>query len=444
MNPIIQGIKKTISFYTNDIWKLSPDKELKLSFINRVIRLLIVGWRRFTTKGCAQKASALTYYTLLSIVPIVAMIFGIAKGFGFDKLLEKILLEKFSDKRAILDEVFSFANSLLSNTHGGMIAGIGLIVLFWSVMKVLHNIEMTFNDIWDVKAHRSISRKLSDYFSIMFLAPVIFIISNAATIYISNVVPNLISKIPFLYHMKVVVVFAFKLLPFSLLWVGLALMYMIMPNTKVKFHSAIIGGIIGGIIFLLVQWVYIRFQVGVARYNAIYGSFAALPLFLIWLQLSWFIVLLGASVSHIVEHGYDAEYDRDDVVISHNQKQQLSLWITLLIVKNFENGQTAVNVKELANNANVNFILLKTILNRLEQGHIIARVHTIDKDLYLYQPAISTNILTTAYFEKAVNAVGEHTISISNNTEFANIEAFLKNKQSFYETSKMNILLKDL
>src|ERR1035437_3451734 len=422
------SIKRILSFYTNDIWKLSPDEESKLPFYNRVIRLLIVGWRRFTIKGCAQKASALTYYSLLSIVPIVAMIFGIAKGFGFEKILEKMLLEKFTDKTDVLLDVFSFANSLLSNTRGGMIAGIGLVVLFWSVMKVLHNIEMTFNDIWDVKAHRPISRKVSDYFSIMFLAPVIFIISNAATIYISNVVPSLIIKIPLLYHLKGLVIFVFKLLPFSLLWVGLAMMYMIMPNTKVKFRSAFIGGIIAGIIFLLIQWVYIRFQIGVARYNAIYGSFAALPLFLIWLQLSWFIVLLGASVTHVVEHGYDAEYDRDDIVISHNQKQQLSLWITHLIVKNFEKGNKAVNVKELSNEANVNFMLMKTILKRLEQGHIISRVHTTDKDLYLYQPAISTNLLTMAYFEKHFDAVGEHTVSIAKTNDYTHVASFLKDK----------------
>lgn len=444
MKNIIQKLKTIIAFYSTDIWKLSPEKEQQLSFINKIIRLLIVGWRRFTSKGCMQKASALTYYSLLSIVPVVAMVFGIAKGFGFEKILEQMLLEKFADKKDMLLQVFEFANSLLSNTHGGMIAGIGLVVLFWSVMKVLTNVEITLNDIWDVKAHRSIPRKVSDYFSIMFLAPVLLIISNSATLYISNAVPMLISKIPVLNHSVGLVIFAFKILPFSLVWLGFGIIYMIMPNTKVTFKSAIIGGMIAGIIFQLVQWVYIRFQVGVASYNAIYGSFAALPLFLIWLQLSWFIVLLGASVSQIVQHGANAEYDRDDIAISHEQKQQLSLWITYLIVKAFESGGKPVNVKQISLDAKVNFFLMKTILRRLEHARIITRVHTTDKDVFLYQPAISTNILTTFHFEESFDSVGEHSIEIANNTDFEKVEGFLKERQSFFKSSKMNILIKDL
>jgi len=444
MKNSIQKIKSAITFYTNDIWRLSPEKEQKLSLINRIIRLLIVGWRRFTTKGCMQKASALTYYSLLSVVPVVAMIFGIAKGFGFEKILEKMLLEKFADKEAILMQVFDFSNSLLSNTHGGMIAGIGLIVLFWSVMKVLNNVEMTLNDIWDVKAQRSIPRMVSDYFSIMFLAPVLLIISNSATLYISTAVPMIISKIPVLSHSVGLVIFLFKLLPFSLVWLGFAIIYMIMPNTKVTFKAAFIGGVISGIIFQLIQWVYIRFQIGVASYNAIYGSFAALPLFLIWLQLSWFVVLLGASVSHIVQHGYHAEYDRDDIVISHDQKQKLSLWITFMIVRNFEKGQKPVNVKEIAVLAKVNFMLLKTILKRLEHAHIITRVHTLDKELFLYQPAVSTNLLSTFYFEEAFDTVGEHKIEITDNEEYDKVSAFLNKKQSFFSNSEINILIKDL
>lgn len=444
MKKIIQTIKEVITFYKTDIWKLSPEKEQELTLINKIIRLLIVGWRRFTSKGCMQKASALTYYSLLSIVPVVAMIFGIAKGFGFEKILEEMLLEKFADKKPMFLQVFEFSNSLLSNTHGGMIAGIGLVVLFWSVMKVLTNVEMTLNDIWDVKAQRSIPRKVSDYFSIMFLAPVLLIISNSATLYISNAVPMLISKIPLLNHSIGLVIFAFKILPFSLVWLGFAIIYMIMPNTKVTFKSAIIGGIIAGIIFQLVQWVYIRFQVGVASYNAIYGSFAALPLFLIWLQLSWFIVLLGASVSQIVQHGANLEYDRDDIAISHEQKQQLSLWITYLIVKTFESGGKPVNVKQISLEAKVSFFLLKTILRRLEHANIVSRVHTTDKEVYLYQPAISTNMLTTFHFEESFDSVGEHTIEIANNTDFDKVEGFLKERQQFFKTSKMNILIKDL
>jgi len=444
MNKLIQIIKRKISFYTIDIWSLPPEKEQDLIFIDRLIRLLIVGVRRFISKGCMQKASALTYYSLLSIVPVVAMVFGIAKGFGFDKVLEEMLLDKFADRKPMLLQVFDFANSLLSNTRGGMIAGIGLVMLFWSVMKVLTNVEITLNDIWDVKAHRSISRKVSDYFSIMFLAPVLIIISNSITLYISHAVPMLISKIPVLNHAVGLVIFAFKLLPFSLVWLGFAIIYIIMPNTKVTFKSAIIGGIIGGIIFQIVQWGYIRFQVGVASYNAIYGSFAALPLFLIWLQLSWFIVLLGASVSQIVQNGSSSEYDQDDIVISYEQKLQLSLWITYIIITNFENGGKPVNVKEISKEVKINFFLMRTILRRLEQAHIITRVHTTDKDSFLYQPAISTNLLTTFYFEEAFYSAGENNVEISNNKDFRKVEAFLKERQAFLKTSKMNILIKDL
>jgi len=217
-----------------------------------------------------------------------------------------------------------------------------------------------------------------------------------------------------------------------------------MPNTKVQFKSAFIGGVIAGIIFQIVQWVYIRFQIGVASYNAIYGSFAALPLFLVWLQISWFILMLGAVVSHIVQKGFHHEFDKDDIIISHEQKLALSFWITTIIVKSFEKGAKPVDVQKIAEDAKMSPVILKPIIARLEHAKIITRVYSTNKEIYLYQPACSTNLLSIQFVEQAINSVGERSEIIIHTSEFNQIKSLIKKRKSVLEHSEINILIKDL
>ena len=268
-------------FLKTDIWRLRlEDLPRWKAFFIRQLRVFVPAVRRYIEDRCMQRASSLTFYSLLSIVPVFAMIFGIAKGFGFEKLLEKQLYEEFAGQEGVLNRIINFSHSLLAHAQGNVIAGIGFIVLFWSVLKVLDNIEASFNDIWQVHEARSWSRKFSDYTSVMLFSPLLVVLSGSATVFVQTHVAAVTQQLRVLEMIGPVILLLLKFTPYVLIWIVFSLIYLIMPNTKVSYKAGVQAGIIAGTLYQLAQWVYIGFQIGAARYNAIYGSFAALPLFL--------------------------------------------------------------------------------------------------------------------------------------------------------------------
>jgi membrane protein len=291
-------ISKFFAFIRIDIWRIRlDDLPFGKSFLIKQLRIIILAFRGYNEDRCLLRASSLTFYTLLSIVPVAAMFFGVAKGFGFERRLEDQLFERFPGQEEVLSQVIHFSNSLLEQTRGGLIAGIGLLVLFWSVLKVLGHIEMAFNDIWEIKKQRSWGRKFSDYLSIMLISPILVLMSGSATVFITTQVAQITQKVELLGVVSPLISFFLKFTPYVLIWALFTILYIIMPNTKVHFKAGLLGGVVAGTLYQIAQGAYISFQIGAAKYNAIYGSFAALPLFLMWVQISWWIVLFGAELS---------------------------------------------------------------------------------------------------------------------------------------------------
>ncbi|MGD2099773.1 MAG: YihY/virulence factor BrkB family protein, partial [Desulfobacterales bacterium] len=291
-------ILRVIDFIRVDIWRIRlADLPFGKSFLIKQLRIIILAIRGFDEDKCFVRASSLTFYTLLSVVPVVAMFFGVAKGFGFEKILEKRLYANFRGQEEIIEKVITFSSSLLQETKGGIIAGIGLAVLFWSALKVLNHIERSFNDIWEIKTGRSWGRKFSDYLAIMLISPLFIIMSGSATVFITTQVEQITQRIALLGMFSPFISFMLNFLPYILVWMLFTFLYVLMPNTKVQFKAGLVGGVVAGTLYQIAQWAYISFQIAAAKYNAIYGSFAALPLFLMWLQISWWIVLFGAELS---------------------------------------------------------------------------------------------------------------------------------------------------
>lgn len=183
----LAGLERTRSFVRTGVWRI-PSRHLprRKSLLIRQLRIFLLTLRRFHDDRCQLRASALTFYTLLSIVPVLAMAFGVAKGFGFEAMLERQLLEAFADQQETALKVIVFSRTLLEKTQGGIIAGIGVVVLFWSVIKVLRHIEKSFNDIWGVKEGRPLQRQVSDYLSIMLVAPVLLVLAGSATVIVAS------------------------------------------------------------------------------------------------------------------------------------------------------------------------------------------------------------------------------------------------------------------
>jgi len=444
--PDILAVKSKITnFIENDIWKIrSKDYSRSKSFFIRQLRILILAVRGFFEDNCILRASALTFYSLLSIVPIVAMAFGLAKGFGFQKLLEQQLYEKFPGQEEVMIQIVHYANSLLENTKGGMIAAIGVAFLFWSVVKLLVNIERSFNAIWKVNISRTLGRKFSDYLSIIIFSPILFILSSSITVFITTQITLITEKIALLGIFNPFIFFILKLFPYGLVWILFIFTYVVMPNTRVNFSSGFIAGVIAGTIFQVGQWSYIFFQVGVARYNAIYGSFAALPLFLIWLQLSWFIVLFGAEISFSYQHVDTYEFEPDCRNISQIFKKLLSLQIAHFVIKAFSEGEKPPTASKITQALEIPICLAQQILDDLVKGGIFSYAETKENNERFYQPARDINGMTIKSIIEALERIGVDNIPVAQTSELKVLSETLQAFSGVIEKSPSNRLLKDI
>ena len=438
-------ISKIINFIKADIWRISLNNlPRKKSFFIKQLRIVLLAIRGFDEDKCLLRASALTFYSLLSIVPVAAMAFGIAKGFGFEKLLEKQLLVKFPGQEEVLIQIINFAHSLLENTKGGMMAGVGALLLFWTVIKVLSQIEHSFNDIWELKESRTFGRKFSDYLSIMLICPIFVIMSSSLTIFITTQVTLIADKIARLGPFTFFLYFVLKFLPYFLIWTLFTLIYILMPHTKVNIRSGLLGGIVAGTIYQIVQGGYIYFQVGIAKYNAIYGSFAALPLFLIWLQLSWLIVLLGAEISFAYQNVDTYEFEPDCLQISPFFKKLLVLQLAQLLIKNFAKGEKPLTADQISHTLEIPVRLVRQILYELVESGIFSDTSSDEYKDLAYQPARDINVFTIQSILEALEHKGVDNIPVAQTRELKVLSETLHAFNDIIEKSPANKLLKDI
>ena len=440
-------LNKIIDFVTVDIWRIRlEDLPFGKSFLIRQLRIILLTLRGFDEDKCFSRASSLTFNTLLSIVPVAAILFGVAKGFGFETLLRREILEKFPGQaqQEVLVKVISFAESMLETTKGGVIAGIGMVILFWSVINVLSHIEAALNDIWEIKESRSWGRKFSDYLALMLLSPLMFILSSSATVFITTQITQLTKQIALLGIISPLIFLSFKLIPYVLIWILFTVIYILMPNTKVNLKAGLMAGIVAGTIFQAVQWGYISFQIGAAKYNAIYGSFAALPLFLMWVQISWWVVLFGAELS-FANHNVDTyEYEPDSNKVSPAFKKVLTLQVAHLLIKNFAAGERPLIDTEISSRLKMPIRLVHNILYDLVQSRVITETRTKEEQKFGYQPARDINSLTIKTVVDAVDQTGSNTIPVARNEEFAALSDALEKFSEEMAASPANRLLKDI
>ncbi|MBN2519661.1 MAG: YihY/virulence factor BrkB family protein [Bacteroidales bacterium] len=440
-----QRIKNITKFFTSEIWRIPVDELTKgKSFVIKLVRIIVLAIRGFIEDKVQLRASALTYYSMLSVVPIAAMAFGIAKGFGFEKALERQLSKNLSGQEEVLTWIIQFANNMLEKAKGGWIAGVGVVVLFWAVMKVLGNIEESFNGIWQIKKSRGFARKFTDYLSIMLILPILLILSSSASVYITSQIKQLTANVEIIGYIKPLMFFLIKLIPYVLIWIVFTLLYIIMPNTKVSFQSGVIAGLIAGTIFQLVQWVYIYFQVGVSRYGAIYGGFAALPLFLIWLHISWTIVLFGAEISFATQNVHKYEFETESKNLSTSFKRLLTLLIANLIVKNFDEEDEPLSAPDISRHYRIPIRIVREILDDLVESRVITEISSGKSVERSYQPALDINKITINFVLDRLENRGSSILLTSRPEEFNKIEDSLETFKQLMTKSDKNVLLKDI
>jgi membrane protein len=430
-------------FFSEGIWLINPDELPRIkALIIRYLKIIILATQGFIKDHCALRASALTLYTLLSIVPIIAMLFGIAKGFGFEKKLREQIIEHVPDQDSMIMQVIEFAENLLATTKGGLVAGIGIAVLFWTVVRVISNIESSFNHIWKIRKGRAVSRKLSDYLSLMVLAPILLIVSGSISVFVSTQITKLIEIINLPDLGTFLVVFVLKFLPLLLLWTLFSFTFIFMPNTKVSFKSGVIAGVLAGTIYKIVQWGYVSLQLGVTSINAIYGSFAALPLFLIWLQIGWMIVLFGSEISFF-EQNYDSYRNKDKFAnLSFSKKKVLALQVSQLVISQFSNNQAPLTLAEICTKLVLPISVIQPIMDELTESKIISEMKVEEGEEPTFQPACDTSLLTIAYVIDALEKCGNNTLP---NTEgYDYFSKIIEEFEGSLVVSANNKLLKDI
>jgi membrane protein len=435
-------------FFVNGMWTVRlKDLPPARAYLLRWLRVFVLAFRGMVKDDCRKRASVLTYYSLLNIVPLFAMVFAIAKGFGLEKLVERQILAMAESARWQTDltgQLLHFSSALLEQAKGGLIAGLGALMIFYTVITILGKIEDAFNQIWNVRKPRTLARKFSDYIAIMVFAPILFVLSNSVTILVTGKLGAIIRGYAPPGVFVDVLFFLLGFLPYLSVWMLLAMVYMAMPNTRAPVRSSIVGAVVAGTVFQVVQWVYIKFQIGVSSYGAIYGSFAALPLFLVWLQTSWTIVLFGAELArangHFETFGLRPEYSG----MSGAMKKLLMTKVLGHLVQRFERGEEAPAVQEIADRLEIPLILVEETLEYLIASGLAVEVAPKGRASPAFQPGRDIENITVKDVFDAGEQMGTIAVSAIPPDKRQRISAYVEGVSEAMGKPELNFKLKDM
>jgi membrane protein len=311
-------------------------------------------------------------------------------------------------------------------------------------MSLLNHIESSFNHIWRIKSSRLWHRKFTDYLTIMIIAPVFIILSSSITIFVSTNLADYMSEAPILEFFKPIVGFLVRFAPFFITWLTLTILFIVMPNAKVNFVPALISGIVAGTILQVMQWLYIDLQYGITKLSAIYGSFAAVPLFIIWLQSSWIIVLLGAELSFANQNVSRYAYESEALLISNYQKRALVLMILQMIIRNFSVGEKPISAEQIGTTLKIPVRLARDLLQDLSNVNLVSIIHENEHKERLYQPALDINKMTVSFVLSRLDKKGVEHIMVTKNKDYDKVMAILEKFDRLIAKSDSNILIKDL
>lgn len=381
---IMINIGQLKEFLSDGIWKVTKDDVTGLQYLGIcVLKKVILAVKFFIDKDVVSAASALTYSTLLAIVPVMAVLFAIARGFGFSKYIETWFMDTLSSQPQAAEAIVGFVNSYLVHTHSGVILGIGLLFMLWTVLMLIHNIETTFNNIWQVKEQRPWIRKITDYLAMFFLAPIFIVLQSGISIFVAAIAKEMDEYMLLGPMVRSLI----NIMPYVLISAVFILLYLFMPNTRVKFKEVVIPGILAGVAMQLLQFFYIHCQMFLSGYNAIYGSFAALPLFMLWVQLSWTICLFGAQLTYTSQNLDEFAFLATPEQLSHNGKMRYCAILMNRICQHFKQDEPHPTALQLKQETGIPIRVVKALLNELVELRLLSTNVSGDGDKdYTYQP----------------------------------------------------------
>ena len=438
---LVEQIKRLYRFIASDIWVIT-EKELTKSsrFSLRLLKKIILSARGVTKDNLFIKAAALSFYTILALVPILALVIAIGRGFGFQQAVVDWLSKALSAQAEMIPYIIQFVERYLERAQGGVFLGVGFAVLLWSVLSAFRQIENNFNDIWNVKKSRSIVRQFTMYISLMLLVPILIALSSGFSIFINTQLETAgLSQ-----FFSPLTRFLLNVAPYFIFSVLFTIMFLIIPNTKVRFKHALLAGCISGIAFQLFQGLYVGGQIYLSNYNAVYGSFAAIPLLLMFLQTAWLIVLYGAELTFVSQNLQNYNFENETNTISRRYKDYITLLIMKIIVTRFEQGEKPITQQELADDYNIPIRLVNQLLKLLVEVHLLSEIYTESNQEKSYQPAMDIHQITIPLVFDKISTFGSENFKVNPKKEFDGMWEQLEQFRLKTVNHSSDLLIKDL
>ena len=402
MNQRIQRIREFIQY---DLWRqphvTTHDPKKRLGY--RVLQTIILVGRSFKDKALNVRANSLSFSLLFAFVPLVAGVFAIARGFGFEELIKERLSTSFLAEANIAPMIIEWVERYLDTARGGLFLGIGLIVLIWAVYAFFNMLERSFNTIWNVKQSRSFGRRLTNYMVVLLLVPITIILTSGISIFLNSMatISPMWQAIEPIRRLLLLRLVPFVVTSGVFTWIFIAI-----PNTKVRFVSAVIPGVLMGVLFQVVQMFSVYLVVLFTRMSVVYGAFSAIPLILIWLHIMCWLLLVGAELAFAIQNNDMFAYEKDLETMSRRYKDYVMLYLLSVIVKRFEQGELPQTAQQMAEQNKLPIRLVQQLLSRLEETNIVRRVYIEQAEDETFVPAMDPRMITVEMVIGRISAQG--------------------------------------
>lgn len=440
----VMFVKQFVVLITSELW--NPDA-IKVrnqdSLLVKLIKVTAISIRGFLSDKVSLQASALTYYTVMSLIPLLAVVFAIAKGFGFYKVLAAELSVSFADNAGLWELLTQFTEATMK-VQSGLMAGIGLVLLLWTVLSLLSRIETSFNSIWQVTLPRPWGRRIPDYLAVIIISPFFILVSSSMTVMINTYLNKMSQSYDALYLMWQSLRYLLNFANYFFIWVALVFLYKAMPNTKVKWSAALFGAVVAGTAFHLVQVFYIFSQVTVSKYGAIYGSFAAIPLFLLWAQTSWIIVLFGAELAFAWQNVNQYETDVYARRLSISDARMIQISVMHCLAKAVLEERGALTSTQISDQMGIPVRMVRAAMSHLLTAKFVSEVLTEDAKVNAYIPIVDVHQLRLFRCIDALEQNGLQTLPSEFSPEVERVNAYLKRLKHAMENAELNVKLIDI
>lgn len=398
LSRLIDLAKKTAKYCYEGVWS-----DTRSGLIINVIKTLNLSVKSFFNADIQSTACAMSFRTLLATVPVLALLFAIGRGFGFASLMQTSLFNYFPSQREAIETGLKFVDSYLETASKGVFVGIGVIMLLWTLISLVSSGEAAFNKIWGVRKGRSFWRKLTDYTAIFLILPVLMISITGINVLMSTTLKSLMPYPEFSPLISTVL----DITGVVLTWLFFTGVYILVPNTKVKFPNALLAGVISGTCFIVLQWLFVSGQVYVSKYNAIYGSFAFLPLLMLWLQFVWIITFAGAVICYASQNIFRYSFSSHISAISDNYRHKAVIAVMAVIIDKFKKHETPPDANMIAVEYGFPISLTSGILEDLLDIGVVAKVLVDRREQeFGYMPAVEIGSLTVENLLAKLSANG--------------------------------------